>query len=206
MKNKIVIGIDQSYNNTGVSVASNGKLKCVNSIWLDKLKTNSDKRKQLKQYLYNVFNKMSNRASQSSSELCVIIERIRLQSQGFINIDYIKSIGALNACIVDTANEFNIKVFSVDTRSWKSQVVGTSKPAKNIYGVPEEKWPTMNFVWGLDKKFKKQLMYEVSNQCKKDIYMLNGKKYRFNNDAADSACIALYGFIPEEKQKLEEEH
>ena len=39
---KIVIGIDQSYKNTGVSIAVDGELKNVTSIWLEKLKTNSE--------------------------------------------------------------------------------------------------------------------------------------------------------------------
>ena len=199
---KIVIGIDQSYKNTGVSIAVNGKLKNVSSIWLDKFNTNSERRKELRLRLDRLFKKMALKSVQSSYELVIIIERIRLQSKGFLNMDYIKSIGALNAIIVDTANEYNIPVYSVDTRSWKSQVVGTSKPMKNKYGVPEEKWPTMKYVWKLG--WKNCLMYEVSNQCKKNIYIVDGKKYRWNDDAADSACIALYGFA--NNQKLEVEH
>ena len=202
--NKIVIGIDQSYKNTGVSIAMNGKLMNVSSIWLDKLKTNSERRELLRNKLNHLLNKMVLKSAQHDSELVIIIERIRLQSQGFINIDYIKGIGALNSIIIDIAHSKGIKVYSVDTRSWKSQVVGTSKPVRNKYGVPEEKWPTMKYVWKLG--WKDKLMYEVSNQCKKDIYVVDGKKYRFNDDAADSACIALYGFIDESKQKLEEEH
>lgn len=202
--NKIVIGIDQSYKNTGISIAMNGELMNVSSIWLDKLKSNSEKRELLRLRLSSLIDKMVLKSAQLDSELVIIIERIRLQSQGFINIDYIKGIGALNSIIIDIAHSRGVKVYSVDTRSWKSQVIGTSKPAKNKYGVPEEKWPTMKYIWGLG--WKDKLMYPVSNQCKKDVYILNGKKYRFNDDAADSACIALYGFIDESKQKLEEEH
>lgn len=199
---KIVIGIDQSYKNTGISIAVDGKLKNVSSIWLDKLSTNSERRKELRLRLYKVFKKMALKSVSEDAELVIIIERIRLQSQGFLNMDYIKSIGALNSIIVDTASEYDIPVYSVDTRSWKAQVVGTSKPMKNKYGVPDEKWPTMKYVWSLG--WKDKLMYKVSNQCKKNIYVVNGIKYRWNDDAADSACIALYGFS--KNQKLEEEH
>lgn len=199
---KIVIGIDQSYKNTGISIAVDGKLKNVSSIWLDKLKSNSERRRELRLRLSKVFKKMALKSALASCELVIIIERIRLQSQGFLNMDYIKSIGALNSIIVDTANEYDIPVYSVDTRSWKAQVVGTSKPMKNKYGVPEEKWPTMKHVWSLG--WKDKLMYKVSNQCKKNVYVVDGIKYRWNDDAADSACIALYGFS--KNQKLEEEH
>lgn len=199
---KIVIGIDQSYKNTGISIAVDGKLKNVSSIWLDKLKSNSERRRELRLRLSKIFKKMALKSVSASCELVIIIERIRLQSQGFLNMDYIKSIGALNSIIVDAANEYGIQVYSVDTRSWKAQVVGTSKPMKNKYGVPDEKWPTMKYVWSLG--WKDALMYQVSNQCKKNIYVVNGVKYRWNDDAADSACIALYGFS--KNQKLEEEH
>lgn len=202
--NKIVIGIDQSYKNTGVSIAVDNKLMNVSSIWLKDIEDNSKRRKHLRCKLSKVFKKMSLKGQINACEVIVIIERIRLQSRGFINIDYIKSIGALNSVIVDTAEEYNLPVYSVDTRAWKSQVVGTSKPQSNKYGVPDEKWPTMKMLWSLGWKGK--LMYEVSNQCKKNVYLFNGKKYRFNDDAADSAGIALYGFIPTSKQKLEREH
>lgn len=201
-KKKIVIGIDQSYKNTGVSIAVDGKLKNVSSIWLDKFKTNSERRNELRHRFNHLFKKMALKSAQEACELIIIIERIRLQSQGFLNMDYIKSIGALNSIIVDVAHKYNIPVYSVDTRSWKAQIVGTSKPMKNKYGVPEEKWPTMEYVWKLG--WKDTLKYQVSNQCKKNIYVENGIKYRWNDDAADSACIALYGFC--NNQKLEEEH
>lgn len=199
---RIVIGIDQSYKNTGISIAVDGELKSVTSVWLEKLSCNSERREVLRSKLSEIARKMCLKKEKYNCELIVIIERIRLQSKGFLNIDYIKSIGALNALIVDVFNSYGIKVYSVDTRSWKSQVVGTSKPQRNKYGVPEEKWPTMKFLWGLG--YKEQLMYEVSKQNKKNVYELNGKKYRFNDDAADSACIALYGFAKD--KKLEEEH
>ena len=199
---KIVIGIDQSYKNTGVSIAVDGELKNVTSIWLEKLKINSEKRLLLRHRLNKIFKKMALKSALGDVELVVIIERIRLQSKGFLNMDYIKSIGALNSIIVDVAYKYNIPVYSVDTRSWKAQVVGTSKPMKNKYGVPDEKWPTMKYVWSLG--WKDTLKYEVSNQCKKNVYVENGIKYRWNDDAADSACIALYGFV--KNQKLEEEH
>ena len=55
---KIVIGIDQSYKNTGVSIAVDGELKNVTSIWLEKLKTNSEKRLLLRHRLNKIFKKI----------------------------------------------------------------------------------------------------------------------------------------------------
>ena len=135
----ICIGIDQSYSNTGISVSADGVLKMVGSINLLNYNNNSKKRK----VIYNKIKSIINKLIGKSKNIICVIERIRLRSQGFLNINYIKSIGALNALIVDLMYEYNIKVYSVDTRCWKSQVVGTSKPKQNDYGVPDEKWPTV---------------------------------------------------------------
>lgn len=197
----ICIGVDQSYNNTGISISVDGKLLVVKSIQLNKCKTNSDKRKKLRKYLYNVLEKIKNK----SINIVCVIERIRLRSQGFINIDYIKSIGALNSVIVDVMSDFNIQVYSVDTRCWKSQVVGTSKPSKNNFGVPDEKWPTVK--WCLNKGFIDDILIDMSHTRKTKGTFVDPetkKRMMFNNDAADSAAISMFWFVGEhDKLKLE---
>ena len=137
--NKIVIGIDQSYKNTGISIAADGKLKNISNIRLDGFKNNPERRNILKSKLDKVFEKYFLLADKYGAEIEIIIERIRLQSDGFLNFDYIKSIGALNSIIIDCAYKYGIEVFSVDTRSWKSQVIGTSKPRNNKYGIDPNK-------------------------------------------------------------------
>lgn len=198
---KLVIGIDQSYNNTGISICKEGILTDIRSIPLKSLEDNSRKRKCLHNNLISLFDKIQSRGFY---EPLVIIERIRLTSQGFLNINYIKSIGALNAVIVDAASEYDIPVYSVDTRAWKSAIVGTSKPQRNKYGINPEKWPTIQYVKRLG--FANKILIPVSNRKKKGVIEINGIKYTYNDDAADSACIALYGFLPKNKQKLEVEH
>lgn len=197
--NKVVVGVDQSYKDTGISIVADGDIKIIKHINLSKLYNNSERRKKLSEVLRWALTSATN----NSDEVIVICERIRLRSEGFINIDYIKSIGALNATIVDTSNEFNVKVYSVDTRSWKSQVVGTSKPMKNKYGVDPKKWPTILYIKSLGHL--KDIL-DAGTKKKKGVIEKNGVKYFFNDNAADSACIALYGFISEADQKLEEEH
>lgn len=201
MYNTIVIGIDQSYNDTGISISADGVLKVVKSLDLSKYNSNSEKRMALKKKLRAITNLQMKKAN---NVICVI-ERIRLQSKGFLNIDYIKSIGALNAVIVDVMNEFGIKVYSVDTRCWKSQVVGTSKPEENIYGVKFEKWPTVK--WCILKGFEDSILINVTGSRKTrgtytDTY---GNKYMYDNDAADSAAISMFYFVGD-KNKLKEEH
>ena len=195
---KVVIGIDQSYNNTGISIAADGKLKKVKSLHLDKYETNSDRRRALAEMLGGLLSSVA----QKAEELVCIIERIRLTSQGFLNIDYIKSIGALNSVIVDKCREYGVEVYSVDTRCWKAQVIGTSKGMSNKYGVPEEKWPTIR--WLIRQGWEDSILIPIEGRKLKGTFMRSGQRFMYNNDAADSAGIAMFGFKGEEdKLRLE---
>ena len=195
---KVVIGIDQSYNNTGISIAADGKLVKVRSIQLDSYKSNSEKRRALTEVLDGLLRAVCPKAK----DVICIIERIRLRSQGFLNIDYIKSIGALNSIIVDKCNEYYVPVYSVDTRCWKAQVIGTSKPMPNKYGVPDEKWPTVR--WLIKQGWESSILIKVEGRKTKGTFVREGQKYMYNNDAADSAGIAMFGFLGD-KEKLQAE-
>lgn len=195
---KVIIGVDQSYNNTGISIAADGKLIKVRSLRLDGYKMNSDKRRALANTLDGLLKAVCPKAR----EVTCIIERIRLRSQGFLNIDYIKSIGALNSIIVDKCHEYCVTVYSVDTRCWKAQVIGTSKAQANKYGVPEEKWPTIK--WLIKQGWEDSILIPIEGRKVKGTFIRNGQKYMYNNDAADSAGIAMFGFIGD-KDKLQEE-
>lgn len=201
MYGKIVIGVDQSYQNTGISIVADGKLKDVKSVRLDKCKNNSERRRALS----NVLGGLLNVVAKKSDNIVCIIERARLHGgpDSFVNIDAIKALGALTATIVDVCDGCGIEVYSVDTRCWKSQVVGTSKPQANKYGVPEEKWPTVK--WVIGKGFEDKILIDVTDTRKnKGTFTRNGRKYMYNNDAADSAGIAMFGAIGDQsKLRLE---
>lgn len=186
---KIFIGIDQSYKNTGVSISADGELLKVTSLNLEHYKTNSDKRKELRKYLNNMLKTITTK----SDNITCILERIRLHSQGFLNIDYIKSMGALNAVIIDSMYEYDIPVYSVDTRCWKSQVIGTSKPKDNDLGVPREKYPTVE--WCINQGFEDSILEVVEGRKTKGTFMRDNIKYMYNNDASDSAGISMFGFV-----------
>lgn len=197
--NKLCIGIDQSYKNCGVSISADGQLLKVTHIKLEQCKTNTDRRRLLKAYLDNMLKAITSKAD---SIIC-IIERIRLHSQGFLNIDYIKSMGALNAVIVDIMDEYNIPVYSVDTRCWKSQVIGTSKPKDNNLGVPKEKYPTVE--WCIKQGFENSVLRTVKGRKKKGTFTRNGIRYMYDNDACDSSAISMFYFVGD-KEKLKQEH
>lgn len=189
MYKRLVIGIDQSYTRTGVSIAIDGKLRKVTSLAFKGLKDKSQKRKELARVILSIIEKNQHKAS----EVLIICERIRTFSggkgggdSGFLSTAYIKSTAALIASVVDAAYPFGIKVYSVDTRSWKSKIIGSSK---SINGDP--KIATVLHVRSLG--FNLSHINKAGNETHDD-------------DAADSACIALYGFLPVKKQtlKLEE--
>lgn len=192
MYNQIYIGIDQSYQNTGISIVADGVLRDVKSVRLDKLKTNSERRRVLRHRLDSLISVVA----EKSEKVTCIVEKARLHGgpTSFVNIDAIKAMGALTATIVDVCAEYGIEVYSVDTRCWKSQVVGTSKPQSNKFGVPEEKWPTIQ--WLIAKGFEDKILVDVTDTRKeKGTFKRDGKKYMYNNDAADSAGIATFGVI-----------
>jgi hypothetical protein len=193
--NKIVIGIDQSYTRCGISWGINGKLLKVKSIDFEGLESRSEKRREIRRVLSLLLPKCKSRAT----ETIIICERISTFRKSFgskknmqgSNPGYLKMTGALVATIVDIAAEYDVPVYSVDTRAWKSQVVGSSK-ARKKKGKRDAKSETVEFVQnlGFDLFIREKLVGK------------NKGEKLYNDDAADSACMCLYGFIPKNKQKL----
>lgn len=186
----IIIGIDESYTRTGLSIAVDGELIKVGSLSFKGLKSKSQKRKALSLILSKVIPQCLLKAK----SVAIIVERIRTFSgggkggQSMLSIPYIKATGALIGSIVDVAEEYGIRVYSVDTRSWKSKIVGTSKPKNG-----DNKLPTIEYVCTLG--FKEAITLKPN---RKGII-------KMNDDAADSACIALYGFLPKSQRCLKRE-
>ena len=200
MYKKLVIGIDQSYTRTGISLAGDGKLLRVGHIPFEPSECHSEKRKKVKGKLTHIIKVNKHKASQ----LVIIVERIRQFSGGNLSMDYIKSTGALIGCIVDAASDYGIPVYSVDTRAWKSAVVGTSVPKPNKYNVDPKKWPTLEYMLRRKDVNESDLLVPVGKRCKKYAKIVDGVKYCYNDDAADSAGIALYGFVKDRKLKKED--
>ncbi len=201
---KIVIGIDQSYTKTGISVCQDGELKMVTSTAFKGCETLSEKRK----HIANIIDRLLHKASQKRCEVVIHVERIRTFSnfggkaggnafgQG-LKPDYLKKTAALIARIVDVAAEYDVPVYSIDTRSWKSKIVGNSK-AKKKNGKRDAKSETVEYiqnVHGFDL-FIKRSRPSKKNPNGVDVY---------DDDAADSACLALYGFLPKSQQNLKKE-
>lgn len=201
---KIVIGIDESYTRTGVTILKDKEPLCMHSVNFDDCQTNVDKRRHLDMYLRQKINRLK---KQNKDDITIIVERIRLRSQGFLSEAYIKATGALLSIIIAIGQDYNIPVYSVDTRSWKAQIVGDSKPLQNHYGINPEKYRTI--VYLKQKGLLKYIAEEYKGKGTKGVInvKIDGKRVpcKINDDIADSYCIAMYGFLPKSKQKLKEE-
>lgn len=201
-KHDYVIGIDQSYTRTGITILKNKEVVEMFSLDYEYCKNNSEKRTALENTLHEMV------LEHNIANPLVITERIRLRSQGFLSEAYIKATGALIATIIDFFHYYNeIPVYSVDTRSWKSQIVGNSKPLDNKYGINPEKYRTILHL--KQKGLLRFIIEPYKGRATKGIVNVNidGAKTscKINDDLADSYCIAMYGFLPEHKQKLKEE-
>ena len=124
----ISLGIDESYTNLGIAVTegtciSDGQIVKVNSYNFKGLKSKTEKR--------NFVRGLVKHSIEKYKPDVIIVERIRVHSQGFIGINtYIKNTAPLVAVIVDES--FPQEVYSVDTRSWKFRVIGSSKGGKKV--------------------------------------------------------------------------
>ena len=203
-----IIGIDESYNRCGITLLYEKKIVEMISENYDGCKNNTDKRKKVRKTLKELISKWR----LDKRDTIVITERIRLRSQGFLSENYIKSTGALIASIIDICYGYNLPVYSVDTRAWKSAIVGSSKPLNNPYGINPEKYRTICYL--RDKGLLFWIAEEYEGKGEKGVIqanrrLANGKKekvrIKINDDLADSYCIAMYGFLPKSKQKLKEE-
>lgn len=211
---KVVIGIDQSYTRTGITVLCDKEIFEMYSFDFKGCKTNTEKRNTLKTELRRIIDMViyETGIENTREDITIVTERIRLRSQGFLSENYLKATGALIATIIDTADYYMCPVYSVDTRAWKSAIVGSSKPLSNPYGINPEKYRTILYM--RDKGLLKWIAEEYEGRGEKGVIeanrrLLNGRnetvRIKINDDLADSYCIALYGFLPKNKQKLKEE-
>lgn len=188
---QIAIGVDQSYKRTGISIAGDGKLLHVGSVDLSENDDKTWKRNELRKHVSKA---CTLAVSRSEDVPVIVLERIRMFSQQFVSIPYIKSMGALNAVIIDEAWKHGIETYSIDTRAWKAGTIGTSKPEGNMFGVPPEKWPCVD--WVCSSGFEKAVKLPVTGRRVKGTFLdANGDRWEYDNDACDSAGMAMSWFI-----------
>lgn len=183
-----IIGIDQSYTRTGISICVRGKLKKVSSINFGGTTTHYMKSKTAKRLeVQRVVKKAIESCLKKfkPEEIVIIAERIRTYTASTsLRPLVIKAQSAMMAYIVDTAYVYGIKVYSVDTRAWKTRVLGTADPIAEPF--PGVKNP--------QKVLSVKKIISLGFEESLSIYSYKTNSISYDDDAADSACIALYGF------------
>lgn len=188
MYNCISVGIDQSYTRTGIAAAGDGHLLSVSSVPFHVSRSHADIRRKL----YETVCETVSRYQWDAVSVVCLCERVRLRSRGFLSLSYLVSTGALIAAVSDACEATEACCMSVDTRSWKSRVVGTCGKQENPYGVPPEKWPCCEMVIGMG--FENDILIPVSGRKRNGTFERDGKTWMYDHDAADAAGIALYWF------------
>lgn len=193
-----VIAVDQSYTRSGIAICVNGKVVKATSIPMHKYKSKSLKRTQMRNTLSRAINSALRHFN--PDQVVILVERIRTFTgtgervyhapdisgnlQG-LRPAVIKAHAALIATIVDTGFEYGIKTFSVTTKSWKSAVLGSSKPVfEPVEGVSNpQKFGSVQKA--IDLGFFEQM--KVVSAKKRNAYTLD-------DDMADAICMSLYPF------------
>lgn len=183
-KNKVVVGIDQSYKCTGIaayvynSETKRGRfwrtfaVKPVSGL-LGRGKYTF--RARLRIALLNLIDDIK---TGHKLPFFVCFERPRLFSKGHISAPYLLSIGALNAIIADAASAEFIDCYSIDTRAWRRAAVGHCKRKENSKGIPPEKYYTIKHF--CKAGYKNRLIWQ-------DV---DGQKH-YEHDIADAMGIAV---------------
>lgn len=215
----IIIGIDQSYTETAITVMVDGEARGIYTV--TKQQDNYVHRDMLKTLLYRIYDMLIDKAP-PHVKICCICERTRLRSgagnkrsnkeenskDGFISKLSMQYMIELTTIIADAGHRYMIPTYTVDTRSWKSAIVGSSKPLDNILGIDPKKYRTIKYVNEqlLNSRLYDKIFTEVGSRCTVGVvreHLDTGKKFRYDDNVCDSYCIAQYGFLPKIKQKLE---
>lgn len=187
-KPKVCIGVDQSYTCTGIAIAVEGEVKVAKFFPLK----NKTQPKTVKREIVGNAVRAAIRSClkhYNPENICIIVERIRTFSQSFtgmknMSMPFIKAQAALVAKIVDVAYYEGItNIYSVDTRAWKTKILGTSKPL------------AIEFPGVYDPKKIREVKWFIENYPDLvDGIIHKGTRLKYNDDAVDAACISLYAF------------
>ena len=211
----VCIGVDQSYRRTGVSASVDGALKLAKSIDLSRFKSKAEKRAAVSRHLSNLLSHIL--ARYSPGEVVCVLERVRTFSQKFLSVPYIKSMGALNAAIADLMWHNLVTCYSVDTRAWKSGVVGYSSPAgakhpealafSKHFNMDQRKAPTaLHICKHYPAIFKRDAVRPVTSRRQRGTFISkSGARCEIDDDLCDSACISLSWFCLDTSKFIVEE-
>lgn len=180
-KNKVVIGIDQSYKCTGVAVYVYNSETKKGRFWRTFAVTPNEHTKvrgraTIISHIDGLIRAF--RWDCDVNDVWICFERPRLFSKGHISAPYLLSIGALNGAIIDLADSWFMPCYSIDTRAWRRAAVGHCKRKENNKGIPAEKYYTVKHF--CKAGYKRRLIWQDA-----------GGKRHYEHDIADAMGIAV---------------
>lgn len=190
---KLVIGLDQSYTDTGICIAVDGVPKWASHVSFKGLDLKSDKRTRLISALKRILDKYKDKYTVE-----VVIEAVRLFSGStpHISTAYIYSTCAMIGAIVDLCASMDVPIYWVETRSWKRRVLGSSKPSgRRLKGVKDPK-KVDSVRHAISIGFRDQVSYTMERGPNKG-------QVRYNDNIADAICIAIAGFDKKISKKID---
>lgn len=116
-----ILAVDQSYTRCGFAVTEGKQILDCHSLSFTSKQKKWERRQLIKHHVADMLYQYD--------VTCVIVERVRTFSKGFVSTASIIALGSLVSTIVD-ACEGNVPVFSVDTRAWKANVLGSDRATK----------------------------------------------------------------------------
>lgn len=203
----LCLGIDQAYGDTGIAIAGITLDKQIDIIATRAVPPVESKSKvEYRAKVNTAIRTMLKNYRALGDEFCAICESVRVYTEGNISIRNHLNWGALQGSMHDCLyNTFGASLRIVDTRAWKSAVVGTSKPSDSApTGVDPKKWPTIQCMMHEYDVPKEWLTKPLSPRTKKYTWQdEKGNNFTYNSDVADACAIAIYGLIrPVNKLKL----
>lgn len=176
-----VLGVDQSTTKIGFAVVKKGEVVSATTVDLSKLGAHTQRRMAVAQMVKSYLEKYPIRI--------VVVERVRLFTHNRIAANTIMLLAAMTSTIVDAAfvtyryktNKYGIRslekssipVYSVDTRAWKNEILGSPKATKEdaVKFADRFRHPTVIAAMPMD------------------------------HNAADAICLAFYPFTGKKLQR-----
>lgn len=194
----VIIGFDPSYDDTGFSVWADGELIDAGNVDWQEADTKPQKRLRLRDFVSDIVYEYV----QQAFVVEVYSEGVRQFSSApagskkdsvFVSFKAITTLSMLSTSIIDPAGIYDVPVYGVETKSWKSHVVGSSVPEENIYKFDPKKYKTLK--WCVESGYEYWIKKQVSKQKKNGVIEVDdeGNKYTWNDNIADAIAIGRFG-------------
>lgn len=208
-KKHVVLGLDQSYEETGFAFGVDGKIVNAGSFKYH-CNRNPITKINARKRLYNDVSRCIDKAYDNGyNSIDIYIEKVR--NEGRTTFDFLKMAGAMESTIQHAvydqflvlSSRIKIRLYAVSTISWKSKIVGSVKKQNNDLKLDPSKYQTM--MKCVELGYENYLFKPVDTKTRNGIIKIEqGQKYTYNDNIADAICICLYGFLPLEIQKRED--